>query len=208
VIRAGRRVLDKAAIAVAAGFGSLRSAQRADLFKQPGMPASVTSGSKNQLFDEQQIHAWLKGDPIPPLPDEDHPDDLLDEVECAELWGVKPRTWYRYYRLDEERTEGQRRLLPPLAEGEDVPEGMLFWRRGAVESHQRPGPGAGAGRPSGARDTRPRARRSERNARKEAVQLMLQEAEPGEPVTPRQVADELDIPMRLAQSLLKELKTT
>lgn len=205
MIRAGRKVVDNLDIARMAGFGTLRSAQRARLFERPDMPAAVTRGKSKKLWDAEQIVAWLKGDPIPQLPDEDHPDDLLDSGEAAELLGITEVAWRRYDAIDRNREwdDAEQFLLPPVAE--DTPPGTRYRRRGDIVSFVRPGVAAGAGRPKNSSDQRPRASRSRaaRAQREAHVEQMLQDADPDEPVTARRVADELGIQMRLAQRTLQ-----
>lgn len=155
MIRAGRKVLTITDVATVHGFVSLRAAKRAGLFDVPTLPAPInrrggSTRANKPLYDALQVYAHAAGESIPELPETDHPDDLLDLREAAEQWAISATTWQYYLNY-------RSHLVPePIEVG-----GVLHWRRGDLESFERPGRGSGAGRPPGTRDARPRRRRGE-----------------------------------------------
>jgi hypothetical protein len=52
--------------------------------------------SRVLVYDQAQAQAFLNGQPVPPLPFEPHPDDLLNDEEAAALLGVTPSTVRAY----------------------------------------------------------------------------------------------------------------
>lgn len=155
VIRAGRKALTVDDVASAHGFVSLRAAKRAGLFDNPTLPKPINQrgGEKRGnklLYDAAQIHAHAAGDPIPDLPADDHPDDLLDLREAAAFWGISHITFQSYLN-------NKPHLIPePVQVG-----GVLHWRRGDLAAFVRPGRGSGGGRAAGTTDSAPRRRRGE-----------------------------------------------
>ncbi|WP_344281411.1 PadR family transcriptional regulator [Actinomadura napierensis] len=155
MIRAGRTAITDDDVASAHGFVSLRAGKRAGLFDNPTLPKPVNNrgGAKRgnkRLYDAAQIHAHAVGEPIPDLPIVDHPDDLLDLHEAAEVWGISPVT-FQYY------LNKQPHLIPePIQIG-----GVLHWRRDDLTDFERPGRGTGGGRAAGTTDTTERRRRGE-----------------------------------------------
>ncbi|WP_381805456.1 helix-turn-helix domain-containing protein [Streptomyces niveus] len=52
--------------------------------------------SRVLVYDQAQAHAYLNGQPVPPLPGSPHPDDLLNDEEAAALLNVTPGTVRAY----------------------------------------------------------------------------------------------------------------
>jgi hypothetical protein len=203
VIRAGRQVVDNRDIAEMAGYGSLRSAQRAKLFEDPDMPAPITHGKYKKLWDREQIHAWVHKDPIPELPSVDSPDDLLDQHEVMEMLGIPSyAAWRKYEQLDREREErgASTFQLPEIAA--DAPAGTYYARRADVENFVRPGPG----RTKGATDKVLRASRSERTARDAVVYELVKQTADDRPVTAAYLAAELEVSSFTALQALRRAK--
>ncbi|MFF9870295.1 helix-turn-helix transcriptional regulator [Streptomyces sp. NPDC013953] len=128
---------------------ALKTYRNKGLHKLPGHPPPVSSSTaKVLLWDGEQVDAFRQGAPVPPLPADDSPQDLLDRNEAAELAGVSPRTWDRYENLPG--------VLPRPAAISVA--GVEHWRRGDIEQwlRARPGPGNPAGRPKGSTEQLPR----------------------------------------------------
>jgi hypothetical protein len=79
----------------------------------------------------------VAGEPIPPLPHQDDPDDLLDASEVGELAGIAAVTVLRYVLRET--------IIP---DPDETIYGQPHWRRGTIEEWlpNRPGRGAGGGR--------------------------------------------------------------
>ncbi|WP_369229315.1 hypothetical protein AB5J56_01815 [Streptomyces sp. R21] len=141
------------------------------------------------LWDGEQIDAYAAGRPMPPLPVQDSPDNLLDRNESADLAGVEPRTWDRYANLP-----GMQPRPDPV-----VVASIEHWRRGDVLEWlaARPGPGSSSGRPVGSRDTVPRASTPVRAAE-------LLEHEPA--ITAAQAAAKFGVTADTAQRALSQAR--
>ncbi|MFD5347473.1 hypothetical protein ACFWJY_27875 [Streptomyces anulatus] len=148
MIRAGRRHLVRTLADLAAQQG-LRTERYLKLkpYEAPGFPPPVSSPkARTRLYDGDQVDAYLLGKPVPPLPDQEDDDDLLDRQECAAAIGVTPRTWDGYKRH------------PLLTEHVTDVGGVEHWPRGIVRRYQtsRPGKPTATGRPEGTGDQVPR----------------------------------------------------
>ncbi|MFD4863518.1 helix-turn-helix domain-containing protein [Streptomyces atratus] len=124
-----------------------------DIAKQAGVPIAtwrrqVAPGlrkhvpalfdSRVLIYDQAQVQAHLSGRPIPELPSQPHPDDLLDDEEAAALLGVTPNTVRAY------ATQGY------LPAGTTVYSLRLWTRRSIQERLDAPSrQGQGGGRPTG-----------------------------------------------------------
>jgi hypothetical protein len=94
VIPRNRPVINERDIAQHAGVPlATRRCRDAHEFRQR-VPALFDS--RVHIYDQAQAHAFLNGQPIPPLPAEPHPDDLLKDEEAAALLGVTPSTVRAY----------------------------------------------------------------------------------------------------------------
>lgn len=153
MIRAGRRAVTLADLARKKGV-SLGTYKNAGHHRKSGHPAPISSpGSRPVLWDDAQTTAYYAGEPIPPLPAQDSPDDLLDRYEAAALAGVAVGTWDRYDSLPGMRPRPAPVDLSTLGM-DDL--GAEHWRRGDIQDWlaQRPGLGGG-GRPKGTADLVP-----------------------------------------------------
>ncbi|MFJ8855179.1 DNA-binding protein [Streptomyces sp. NPDC102437] len=94
--------------------------------------------SRVLVYDQAQAHAYLNGQPIPPLPASPHPDDLLNDQEAAVLLGVTPGTVRAY---------ASQNYLP---RGTTV-YSLRLWTRQDIETRRDTPPrqGQGGGRPPG-----------------------------------------------------------
>ncbi|MFD8621710.1 DNA-binding protein [Streptomyces sp. NPDC059513] len=94
--------------------------------------------SRVLVYDQAQAHAYLNGQPIPPLPTSPHPDDLLNDQEAAALLEVTPGTVRAYASQD---------YLP---RGTTV-YSLRLWTRQDIETRRDTPPrqGQGGGRPPG-----------------------------------------------------------
>lgn len=210
VIRAGRTVVD------AEGVGRMhtppltvqqllrRSALLADRF-----PAPVSSArARRRLWDREQAHAAVAGQPVPdlpPAPQGGHRDDLLDRGEAAALLArpVTARSWDQDANRD-----------PFLREHEQVVCAVRHHPRWVVaqwdaerdlrEQRRR----ARAGRPADALDGEDSARPDSlrRRDRLQQVRVLLHSPPPDEQVTGRLVAEQLGVAKRTGQRLLREMR--
>lgn len=151
MIRAGRLKYAQTLAGLAAHLGVAPGTLRnKGLHVQEGHPAPISSPTARAiLWDSEQTAAFHAGRPVPPLPETDDDEDLLDLHEAAAELGVAPASW-RVYKKH-----------PLLAEHMVmVPEkgGTEHWPRRAVRAFKesRPGQGAGGGRRTGSGDMVPR----------------------------------------------------
>jgi hypothetical protein len=95
---------------------------------EPEHPATLTGGppapGRPQLWDKEQADAYANGEPVPPLPQGEHPDDLLNDDEAAALAGLTPATWARYRRAGR---------VPKV---DKVVCGADHWRRRTIEKYR------------------------------------------------------------------------
>ena len=135
MIRHGRPTITEAEIAHRVGT-PIATWRRRDA---PAFRAAVPNLLAGRFFryDEAQADAYLAGQPIPALPDDPQPDDLLTDVEVGEILGI-PNSSVRSLA-----GRGY------LAKGERL-DGARVWPRHQVEDRQAhaPGQGAGGGRPA------------------------------------------------------------
>ncbi|MEU9263684.1 MULTISPECIES: DUF6292 family protein [Streptomyces] len=126
MIRAGRRQLVRTLADLAAQQGvRTHSYLTANRHLVDGFPAPISSaGSRTRLYDGEQVDAFLAGHPIPPLPTEDHDQDLLDRRECADLLGLSPLSWSKY------------KSHPLLTEHQVTVGGVEHWPRATVNQYQ------------------------------------------------------------------------
>ncbi|MFF4771052.1 hypothetical protein ACFY1V_31545 [Streptomyces sp. NPDC001255] len=149
MIRADRQHLVLTLADVAARRGvALQTLLNSGAHRAADFPAPLTTG-RTRLFDADQIDAHLDGRPVPPLPEGERDDDLLDRQEAAALRGMTPQQW------------DTRRKTPAVHEHQVLVHGVEHWPRHVVRDHAparrgaAPGSGRG-GRPRGAGDQIPR----------------------------------------------------
>ncbi|MFF2308520.1 hypothetical protein ACFVVP_39225 [Streptomyces sp. NPDC058128] len=149
MIRAGRLRHVQTMADLAASLGKSLGTVRP--YAAQGHPAPISSAkSRALLWDAEQTKAFYAGKPVPELPQADADEDLLDRHEAAELLGVAPNSWNKY-KADEKLAAGV--VLVP-----EGPDGTEHWPRRLVREYKdnRPGRGAGGGRPDGSGDMIPR----------------------------------------------------
>jgi hypothetical protein len=134
MIPRGRPVVDAAGAAEMLGVSY--KAFRNTVGQAEGFPPPVNPGRRKLLYDLEQVKAYRDGQPLPELPAGEHPDDLLDEHDAAQLLGVE------YATVRKDRNLGR---LPEHV----VVCGLVHWPRRVLERvpEQRPGRGVGGGRP-------------------------------------------------------------
>ncbi|MFB8206340.1 hypothetical protein [Streptomyces sp. NPDC056010] len=151
MIRAGRLKYVQTADGLAAQLGMAPGTLKNKRpYAQEGHPAPISSKSARALlWDSEQTKAFYAGKPIPPLPETDDDEDLLDRHEAAVEFGVTTPTWHKY-KYDPRLAEHV--VLVP-AEG-----GTEHWPRRVLRAFKasRPGRGAGGGRGTGSGDAIPR----------------------------------------------------
>lgn len=143
MIRAGRQHLVRTLADLAAQRGvGIDRYNRLKPYEAEGFPAPVSPNeSRTRLYDGEQVDAYLAGKPVPPLPDGEDDEDLLDRRECAALIGVSPRSW-DIYKND-----------PALTEAKTEAGGVEHWPRHAVRAFQAGRPGRDAAATRGGRPT-------------------------------------------------------
>ncbi|MFC7261470.1 hypothetical protein [Streptomyces lutosisoli] len=150
MIRAGRRkyaqTSEELAAAMGLKIGSFRNKQPYTAEDFP--PLISSNGARVKLWDSQQTAAHLAGRPVPPLPEEDDDQDLLDRNEAAALLDVTPKTW------DDYKTHPQ--IAPHLTKVKGVehcPRGVVKAFRTPKDADAEP---VSQGRPKGSGDMVPR----------------------------------------------------
>lgn len=191
MIPAGRTAVDETGAAALCGISLDTLARRR---RSNGFPAPLNPHARRRrLYDTAQVRAWDARQPIPALPAEAHPDDLLDAHEIAALLGIQSATWTR--NADRGHRPAADRMIC----------GVQHWLRSTVEAElARPRNPGGAGKPKGATDRRPRRPyrpRQRTNPRLAEVERLLEQAA-GEPLPARTVAAQLGISERHAERLL------
>jgi hypothetical protein len=139
MIPAGRRAVDRKALAAQVYKVSERQLDRSGALKQDGAPGpisspGVTAGRK--LYDLAQWGDHAAGRPFAPLPTEHDPLDLLDRGDVAAMLGIDPPTWDEYVQ------DG------PAPAADRTVCGVPHWYRRTIETYQagRVGRGYGGGR--------------------------------------------------------------
>lgn len=189
MIPAGHTAVDFAGLARIHGLAPGTLANKIN--HMPGHPPPLNTRGHRKLWDQAQARAYVAGQPIPPLPNRDHPDDLLNDYEAAEVAGIKPSTWRFYAR--EGYIHGSSRTIC----------GMRHWPRHTVEAHRdRP---KLPGRTVGAKDTRPR-RRAPDPRRARVAELLRRAAAGGPAVTARDIAAAHNISTRTAERWLAQAR--
>ncbi|GLY54862.1 hypothetical protein [Lentzea sp. NBRC 102530] len=124
MIRAGRDVVDRLQIAALADMSPSVAAKRKP-WNATGHPAPITTyrptNGRPQMWDKEQAEAFAAGQPVPQLPDQDSPDDLLDRFEAAELAGMTPVAWESAYHQGRFPSDDDRLGVP-------------MWHRRTVEA--------------------------------------------------------------------------
>ncbi|MEV7425921.1 DUF6292 family protein [Streptomyces sp. NPDC091212] len=192
MIRAGRRDLARTLADLAAQQGlSTQRYTKVKPYEAAGFPAPISSvRARTQLYDSEQVDAYLQGKPVPQLPDQDDAEDLLDRRECAAEIGVTPRSWDSY------KTD------PLLTEHKTEVRGVEHWPRGIVHQFQtsRPGRAASAtagGRPKRTGDQIPRDQLP-------ALTAPLLDADPT--ISAAHIVQELGVHRDTAQDILTRLR--
>lgn len=191
MIPAGRRAVDRKALAAQVYKVSERQLDRSGALKQDSAPGpisspGVTAGRK--LYDLAQWRDHAAGRPFAPLPTEHDPLDLLDRGDVAATLGIDPPTWDDYVQ------DG------PAPAPDRTVCGVPHWYRRTIETYQagRVGRGYGGGRPAGAADTAGEGRRD-----RVAEVYALLKTNPAQ-VTPESVRRRYKISTAAAQKLIEK----
>lgn len=200
MIRAGRTPLSTADVAKRKGLKALPRGAAQQL------PAPISrEGARTLIWDADQIDAYLTAQDVPELPEQESPEDLLDREEARAVLArlgveLKPEAWRSYINHG---------YAPkPDKEGEEVCGVAHWYRRTILEwPDQRPGEGAGAGRPEGTgKPLDPSAKRiARKEERKERIRAMLEDSSGGQ-VTVKEIAEAEGISERQVQRLLGEIR--
>ncbi|MGW1666810.1 DNA-binding protein [Streptomyces microflavus] len=145
------------------------------------------------LYDAAQVDAHLKGKPLPALPAQPHPGDLLTDAEAGAIAGVTASTI---------RSDAVNGLISP---GQEL-HGRRWWTRADAEARANR-PTQYKGRTPGARDKTPRTRQDTRVA-EVAAELDRATAGHRAPVTADELAQRYDVSTRTAERLMSKARAT
>lgn len=193
MIRAGRAVVDRNGVGALHGLSAAQAPRRRP-WADPDHPAPVNlpGGRRGGLWDEEQVRAFVAGEPVPELPTGERPADLLDGAEAAGLAGVEAVTWVRYV---------ERGGIAP--EPDEVIFGQPHWRRDTVTDWlpRRPGRGVGGGRRTG-------NGLSDGEMQQRARELLAAAADEGTSVSGRQLARTLGVSPTKGARLLAAVRAS
>ncbi|GAB2872871.1 hypothetical protein GCM10022245_04650 [Streptomyces mayteni] len=201
MIPAGRTPADSARAAQLLGIALGTFRNRKAWQKLP--PTLSRSGTRQRIWDEEQLLAAVEGRPIPELPAVADPRDLLDLEEARlsipEEQRPTEETWASYISDGTGPSPDEKVFGVPHFHRETIPAWLA----------SRPGRGAGGGRPVGATDSRPRdhsnnPRHQLAHQRLEHVRRLLAA---GEETPAERVARELSISHRHAERLIAQVST-
>ncbi|MEW2374434.1 DNA-binding protein [Streptomyces sp. NPDC006656] len=145
------------------------------------------------LYDAAQVDAHLTGQPVPPLPHEPHPGDLLTDAEVAAVTGLSASTV---------RADAVSGLLDPGIER----HGRRWWTRTAAEARTTR-PTQYKGRTPGAKDRTPRRTAPDPRLPEIVSALAAAQAGQGPAVTPASLADRYQVSTRTAERLIAKART-
>ncbi|MGA5499298.1 helix-turn-helix domain-containing protein [Streptomyces cinereoruber] len=169
MIPRGRPVLNETDIARRAGV-SLATWRRKHAAAFREHVPDLLPDSRYLLYDLAQTEAYLKGRPIPALPEGEHPDDLLTADDVAEILGINTST-VRAYATQGHLSPGTTRY------------GARLWTRREVHDRRdnAPGQGKGGGRRAGEPQGPRKAHAYEGDPRINLAAQALTTAPPGTP---------------------------
>ncbi|MFI1869685.1 DNA-binding protein [Streptomyces jumonjinensis] len=136
------------------------------------------------LYDAAQVTAYLTGTPIPTLPDEPHPDDLLTDAEYAAVVGISASTVRDAAPHDPGIARHDRR-----------------WRTRAQAEARATRPPGPRGRPPGARDRTPRGPRPDPRTAEVTAELAAAAAGDRPAVTTAEIARRYEVSERTAERI-------
>ncbi|OII59991.1 hypothetical protein BJP40_12025 [Streptomyces sp. CC53] len=144
------------------------------------------------LYDAAQVDAFLSGKPVPALPAEPHPDDLLTDTEAGAIAAVSASTI---------RADAVSGLMP---RGEER-HGRRWWTRADAEARAAR-PTQYKGRTPGAKDKAPRKRRPDHRTAEVVTELERAEAGRRGPVTAVELAELYEVSTRTAERILSKAR--
>ncbi|MFD5372546.1 DNA-binding protein [Streptomyces sp. NPDC127103] len=144
------------------------------------------------IYDAAQVDAHLAGEPLPTLPQGQHPDDLLTDAEAGAVAGLSASTI---------RSDAVTGTMDPGVER----HGRRWWTRAAAEARAAR-PTEYKGRTVGAKDKAPRTRPDHRAAE---VATELKRADEGQraAVTADEIAEFYDVSVRTAERIIAKART-
>ncbi|MEU9237095.1 DNA-binding protein [Streptomyces subrutilus] len=183
----GRPTLDLAGVAERAGV-SLSTWRRQHHAAFAAAVQHLPGSARPLLYDAAQAEAHLAGRPLPALPTEPHPEDLLTDAETGQVAGVAASTV---------RADAVNGLIEPGVER----HGRRWWTRAQAEARASR-PTQYKGRTPGARNKQPAGPRPD--PRVDAVALELAQAATGQgpAVTAAELADRYGTSTRTAERIL------
>lgn len=192
MIPRGRPTLDLAGVAALAGV-SLSTWQRHHhaAFKAAVRP--LPGSQRPILYDAEQVEAHLAGKPVPQLPTDPHPDDLLTDTEAGAVAGVTAST------IRADAAAGR------MDKGIER-HGRRWWTRAAATARGEREPQY-RGRKPGSKDKAPRVRPDHRVA-EVADELAAAAAGRRGPVTATEVADHYAVSLRTAERIVARARVS
>lgn len=155
---------------------------------------SLPGSARPIVYDVAQVDAWLAGKPLPPLPTDPHPDDLLTDAEAGAVAGLSASTI---------RADAVTGLMPP---GEER-HGRRWWTRAAATARADRAPQY-KGRRRGAKDKGPRDRDPDHRVPEVAAELGRAAAGHRARVTTAELAERYAVSIRTAERLIAEARST
>lgn len=137
MIPAGRTVIDTYGIAVLYSMSPQEVAFRRP-WEKAYFPAPLTSPrssvTRSPLWDEEQVTAFVNGEPVPALPSQESCEDLLDVADVAERLRISIAAWaaFEHYEYQHDRPTRRTPIVP-------VPDRVIYghrhWFRRSVDAY-------------------------------------------------------------------------
>ncbi|MFD6918571.1 DNA-binding protein [Streptomyces virginiae] len=187
MIPRGRPTLDIHEVAARAGVSVATWRRRHhEAFAAAVMP--LAGSARPLIYDAAQVEAHLASEPLPALPTDPHPDDLLTDAEAGAVAGITASTV---------RADAVTGLMDPGQER----HGRRWWTRAAADA--RAGREAQyKGRTTGSKNRAPRIATTDKRVREIAAITAAAEVGTGQPVTAAELAERYEVSTETAERLM------
>ncbi|MHC3394769.1 DNA-binding protein [Streptomyces lavendulocolor] len=189
----GRPTLDKDGVAERAGV-SPSTWQRRHHAAFAAAVKPLPGSARPLIYDAAQVEAHLKGTPVPALPKDPHPTDLLTDAEAGAVAGLSAST-IRADAATGHMDAGVER------------HGRRWWTRAAAEARAAR-PAEYKGGTPGRKDKQPRTRRPDHRVTEVAAELEAADAGRREPVTADELAELYQVSTRTAERIMAKARAT